>query len=110
MDGWLEVVVFTAGGARFAIEAGRVRALLSRPLADSMAAEALLRLSMAGGDRRWLDLGGVCLEVSDPVTLTSLSADDIHPLPPLLAARLTIPGVRALAFDAHGVIMVLGTA
>lgn len=36
--------------------------------------------------------------VSSDIHLCELSLTDIHPLPPLLAARTTLPGLRALAW------------
>lgn len=111
MDGRLEVVCFVAGGFRFAVEARRIQALLDAPAPGAITAETLLNLPPAdGGRRRWLRSGRLCLEVSEPVRLTSLAAGHIHPLPPLLAARLTVPGARALAFDADGVMVVIEVA
>ncbi len=108
MDGRFEVVCFTAGGSRFAVEARQVQAMLEAPPLNAIAAETLLGLPTAeGGRRRWLHCGGLCLEVSEPVRLASLTVDHIHPLPPLLAARLTLPGARALAFDADGLLLVI---
>lgn len=111
MDGRLEVVSFVAGGFRFAVEARRIQAMLDTPAPGAIAAETLLNLPPAeGGRRRWLQSGRLCLEVSEPVRLASLAADHIHLLPPLLAARLTLPGARALAVDADGMMLVIEVA
>jgi len=40
---------------------------------------------------------GAGLRVQEPVTRIHLEANAIHPLPPLIAARLRLPQVRALA-------------
>lgn len=108
MDGRLQVVSFRAGGARFAVEARRIQAMLHVPPPGAVTAETLLHLPAAeGGQRRWLLSGGQCLEVSEPVRLSRLAIDQIHPLPPLLAARLAVPGARALALDEDGMMLLI---
>ncbi|GAB0057164.1 hypothetical protein SIID45300_01487 [Candidatus Magnetaquicoccaceae bacterium FCR-1] len=102
----LDVVRFLAGGHPMALPAGQVRAC--RPIAPGSESEVtpiepLLGLDRpdATADHRLLDVarGGtiVTWRVGGPVTLHALSRGDIHPLPPLLAARLAISGPRALA-------------
>jgi hypothetical protein len=108
----LEVVSFMAGGYRFAVEAGQVRTQLSAKNSDVVpTAEQLLGLS--GGEpqnhssRRTLLMkhpaGDYAVTVSDPVELLGLRIDAIHPLPPLIAARNTLAGIRGLAIGAEGV-------
>lgn len=108
MDGRLELVSFQAGGFRFAVEARHVRAMHGEAPPGAVTAEDQLGLPASdGGQRRWLRLDGCVLGVSEPVQLLALGPADIHPLPPLVAARLWTPpssalGIRALAFDAAG--------
>jgi hypothetical protein len=114
-SGGLLAILFTAGEFRFAMEATHVagmRAPGRGPEAgDPPMVEALLGLPLPtpGTARRWLVMrggwGGGLLSVPDGVALTEWPATAIHPLPPLLAARLTIPGAAALAFDAMGAVL-----
>jgi hypothetical protein len=107
----LPVVRFSAGaGVRLAMEARQVAAMLAAPEpgTEVVTVETLLGLAPAeDGNRRWLRCAGRCLEVSEPVALASLSAAAIHPLPPLVAARLALRGVRALALEGDGVTLLL---
>ncbi len=100
----LDVVLFSAGGWRAGFEARLVRS--SRPAAadaDIDAIETLLGLApcAAALPRQSLQLkqaqGARELLVGAPVELASLPASRIHPLPPLLAARCKLHGLRALA-------------
>lgn len=101
----LEVVLFTAGGWRVGFAAGHVRgarpadagaeigeieSLLGLPpgAAANRAAPQWLALKQEGRDREIL--------VDGPVELAALPVAAIHPLPPLLAARSTLHGLRAL--------------
>jgi hypothetical protein len=108
----LEVVSFMAGGYRFAVEAGQVRTQLSAKHTDAApTAEQLLGLS--GGEtqnhssRRTLVMkhpaGDYAVTVSGPVELLGLRLDAIHPLPPLIAARNMLAGIRGLAIGTEGV-------
>lgn len=112
----LEIVSFMAGGQRFAVEAWQVRTLLPEKSTATLAtAEQLLGLS--GGEtqesaaRRILMIkhqaGDYAVSVSEPVELLGLRARDIFPLPPLIAARGTLAGLRALALVAEGVTMLV---
>ena len=100
------MVRFSAGGHAFAVEARHVRAMLTTAPEQARQAEDLLGLPHQSGPRRWLVLetDGVahCVEVAEPVRLQVINAPDIHLPPPLLAARLTLPALVAIAFD-HGV-------
>lgn len=100
----LDVVLFSAGGYRAGFEAREVRASRPAPAAATgsdvetllgmepstgIAARQHLLLKHADGDREIL--------VGAPVDLVSLSVGNIHPLPPLLAARCQLKNLRALA-------------
>lgn len=103
----LAVVLFSVGGWRAGVEARQVRGL--RPTAagtpEGELAAALGLLPTAGSP-----VAGQCLtlkragqdkdkeiRVDSPVDLVSLPVAAIHPLPPLLAARSRLSGLRALA-------------
>lgn len=98
----LEVVSFTAGGHRFAVEARQVDRMLDHVPATVVAAETLLGLDLDGdaGPRRWLQVGARCVEVGEPVELRAVPAELIHPLPVLAAARIRLKGIRALVLEA----------
>ncbi len=110
----LEVVSFMAGGYRCAVEAEQVRTQL--PAQDSASvptAEQLLGLPCdeTQNARRTLLLkhpaGDYAVTVSDPVELRGLQIDTIYPLPPLIAARNRLVGLRGLALDAEGVTLLV---
>ncbi len=112
----LDVVLFNAGGWRAGFEARLVRSSRPAPLdADAEAIETRLGLAPSAVTlpRQSLELkqaqGTRELLVGTPVELASLSAASIHPLPPLLAARCKLPGLRALALeqDAQAVILLV---
>lgn len=112
----LDVVSFMAGGCRFAVEASQVRTQLSAENAATVpTAEQLLGLSAGDaksrGSRRILVMkrrdGEYAMSVSDPVELLKLRVDAIHPLPPLIAARSSLAGIRGLALGAEGVTMLV---
>lgn len=114
--GVLEVVSFVAGGYRVAVEAAQVHSQLPANHATGIAsAEQLLGLpepeSREHGSRRILLLkhpaGDFAVMVSDPVELLGLAIDAIHPLPALIAARTTVAGLRGLAVDAEGVLLLV---
>lgn len=103
----LNVVRFSAAGHAFAVEARRVRAMHLSPQSQSHRIEDLLRLPAQAGSRRWLtlDLGegrSVCLEVAEPVTLDQVAAGDVRLLPPLVAARTTLPALAAMVVERDG--------
>jgi hypothetical protein len=50
------------------------------------------------------------LAVSPPVELRNFDYSAIHPLPPLLAARCNLRGIKALAMDEHGPILIIEIA
>lgn len=113
----LDVVLFSAGGWRAGFEARLVRS--SRPAttdAGGEEIETLLGLApcAAALPRQSLQLkqaqGARELLVGAPVELASLPASRIHPLPPLLAARCKLHGLRALALeqDAQAVVLLFG--
>lgn len=100
----LDVVLFSAGKWRAGFEARAVRA--SRPAPTDAAGtdiETLLGLELpaAPGPRQYLRLkrGDREILVGAPVDLTPLPVNAIHPLPPLLAARCNLNGLRALALE-----------
>lgn len=103
----LPVVFFRAGGCDFAVEAAGVTALRAAgadELATLPTVERLLGLAEAPpGDRRVMLLrdpaGGPDRPLVMPaaVSLGSLPAAAVHPLPPMVQHRSTLPAVRALA-------------
>lgn len=99
----IELVLFRWGTLELALPACRVQALESAwdPQAPSIG-DLLGLPAAAPGARRLLLVagpGGVLrLCVQEPVTQVRLPAAAIHALPPLLAARLRLPWVRALAW------------
>jgi hypothetical protein len=115
----LDMVIFHAGNHRCAVEARQVRA--SRPLdghggvpalesllglpepgpekADSPGARLMLLMRHPGGD--------FPLSVRAPLQMQAMAASAIHPLPPLLAARTRIRGLRALALEAEGMTLLV---
>ncbi|MBF0214824.1 MAG: hypothetical protein HQM00_14895 [Magnetococcales bacterium] len=105
----LEVVLFSVGAWRVGMEAGRVRGCRWRSASDAPESADIrlmstwMALPAAECHERpmlleTLDAGqSVTWQVQGPVTLHALPVETIHPLPPLLAARTTIPGLRALA-------------
>ena len=99
----IELVLFRWGTLELALPAYRVQALEAARDAQApsigdllglpAAAPGLMRLLLVAGP------GGVLrLRVQEPVTQVRLAAAAIHALPPLLAARLRLPWVRALAW------------
>lgn len=102
----IDLVLFAAGGCTFAVESTQVRALTAAEDGEAVDLAALLGLSSAATgtqtrQRRWLWLfhpaGEQAVQVEEPVVHCHLSAAALYPLPPLLAARLTLPCVCALA-------------
>ena len=101
-EGALELVLFRWGALELALPRDRVQTLEAdrdprRPsigdlLGLSAAAPGLMRLLLVAGPG-----GTLRIRVQEPVTRVRLPAAAIHPLPPLLAARLRLPWVRALA-------------
>lgn len=119
----LDMVVFHTGNHRCAVEARQVRA--SRPLdghGGMPTLESLLGLpepepepgpEKAGspGVRLMLLMrhpdGDFPLSVRAPLQMQTMAASAIHPLPPLLAARTRIHGLRALALEAEGMTLLV---
>ena len=108
----LDVVCFVAGGHRFAVEAAQVRTQLSAgQYDDAPCVEHILGLpedKIANPlSRRVLLMknraGDYAVAVSEPVELRSLEINAIYPLPPLIAARNTLAGIRGLAMESDGV-------
>ena len=101
-DATIELVLCRWGALELGLPAGRVAALEADldPAAPTIG--ALLGLPAAPGGMRVLRLAGpgavVRIRVQAPVTQVRLPAAAIHALPPLLAARLRRPWVRALAW------------
>jgi hypothetical protein len=104
-DHWVNLVFFAAGGLTFAVESARVQALDAVGECAAPALSALLHLpAVTGGSppQEWLlrlahPQGTLAVRVEEPIMQDRLFIADLHPLPPLLAARLTLPAVRALA-------------
>ena len=110
----LAVVRFCTGGWRVGVEARQVRG--SRPATEespggefaTVLGLPAVAASLLG--RQYLTLkrsirdeaeGLVEILVDAPVELLSLPVATIHPLPPLLAARIRLHGLRALAMQAE---------
>ncbi|MBK1648831.1 hypothetical protein [Rhabdochromatium marinum] len=105
----IDLVRFCAGGLTFAVEANKVSAMRApqEPLPPRLS--ALLQLPRSAAEEaapreRLLDFthpeGTRGLLVDEPVIQCHLPASTLHPLPPLMAARLNLRCVRALAcFD-----------
>ncbi len=106
----LDVVSFTAGKHRFAVEARQVKARLPDGLPQAVAVEGLLGLPAdAGLPRSCLAIGpeGRPVAVGGPVELERLAAASIFALPPMVAARLSLKGIRGLALAAPGLLLLV---
>jgi len=102
----LAIVSFTAGAYRFSVEAQQIDALLDDTPAAAVAIEALLGLPLTeAAQRRCLRVGEDLVGVSEPVELRSLPADHFYPLPELVARRIQIKGVRALALEENAALL-----
>jgi len=109
----IDLVVFRWNALRLGVAAGQVLALESTPDPDAPSIGDLLGLPTGeeglpgvvtrAGPPRLLRLahpaGMLRVRVEEPVVQVRLPACAIHPLPPLLAARLRLPGIRALAWQ-----------
>jgi len=109
----LAVVLFRAGGAWCGLEAERVcgaERALGHSAADDIETRLALRVP-ARGVRYRLCLRGArnvwYLNVAAPLELTHMPAGAIRPLPPLLAARAPLPGLRALALRDGQLVLLL---
>ena len=99
----LEIVSFSAGAWRFAVEARQVDALSHAETAGAVDVETLLGLPAPSlGQRRHLYSAGRELRVSEPLALRSLPVERIFPLPELVVRRMRIKGVRAVALEPDG--------
>lgn len=106
----LAIVSFAAGAHRFAAEACQIDALVDAPVDDPAPTtiEALLGVPQPdAAHRRCLRLGAQRVAVGDPVELRALPADQLHALPELVARRIGIAGVRALALEADGALLLV---
>jgi len=108
----INLVVFRWNALRLAVQASQVLALESTLDPDAPSIGDLLELPIGeglpgvvtrAGPARLLRLaqpaGMLRVRVQEPVVQVRLPATAIHPLPPLLAARLRLPGIRALAWQ-----------
>ena len=105
----LDLVLFRWGPLRLAVPASQVAGLGPDNDPEAPAVGDLLELAATGADRepavparfRRLALRGASpglgLRVQEPLDRVRLDAGAIQPLPPLIAARLRLPLVRALA-------------
>lgn len=112
----LALVRFRAAGYDFALPAARVQALTvdDDPAAPDLTAVLGLPLRAGpGGVRRLLTVvsaasGGLLrVRVEEPVTRLELPAAALQPVPVLLAARLRLPALRALALSPPPVALLL---
>ncbi len=100
----LAIVLFSAGGWRFGVEASKVRS--SHPaLQETANDETATILGFSSGrssarSRQYLVLKRLENDqeviVDSPVDLVNIPVAAIHPVPPLLAARIKLNGLRAL--------------
>lgn len=102
----IDLVFFSTSGLVCAMESVKVRGLREVEESPAPSIAALLGLpestDPANLPRQWLlrlvhPNGTLSARVEEPVTHERIPAADIYPLPPLLEARLTLPGVRGLA-------------
>jgi len=114
--GRLPVVVFHSGGWRIALEGRHVAAMRPDGAGDDGTGrdvEELLGLPAVGdaSHRRRLlirrDGATFSLRVCEPVEFTSFDCATIRPLPPLIAARIVRPAVRALQVDGAGLTLLI---
>jgi hypothetical protein len=101
----LDVVLFATGQGRVGFEARHVRS--ARPAVESVetaniAAALGLPPSLPGAARQILTVKLAERDcermVNGPVDLVSLPISAIHPVPPMVAARTGLRGLRALAW------------
>lgn len=99
----LDLVVFRGGQHTFAVEATQIAASAQlSPEQTVPAIETLLSLSANSDNNQRLVIvvkkaqQNRVISVAAPLDLCSIPASAIHPLPALLAARCTLPGLRAL--------------
>ncbi|WP_295456700.1 hypothetical protein [uncultured Thiodictyon sp.] len=101
----IDLVLFRWGTLHLALQACQVLALESAGDAGLPSIGDVLALPVTGPAPGALRLhvigptGRLRIQVQGPVTQVRLPAAAIHPLPPLLAARLRLPWVRALGLD-----------
>jgi hypothetical protein len=110
----LDIVLFSAGGCRAGFEACLVRASRPAPSGTTDAGiEELLGLAPSTGvqTRQYVQLKQADEDrqilVDSPVDLVTLPLSAIHPLPPLLAARCSLKGLRALALEPNAESVIL---
>jgi hypothetical protein len=103
----LDLVVFYAGGSRFAVEARHVVSIR----ADAAGQPDHVLAPPGGSLTRVLDLvqGGALL-VEEPVSACRLPAQAIFPLPALMSARMHRPEIKALGWDEGGAIIIADPA
>ena len=107
-DETLAIVSFSAGAYRLAVEAQQIDALLDESPKAMVAVEDLLGLPLVdAAQRRCLRVGDALIGVSEPVELRSLPIDQFYPLPELVARRISIEGVRALALEENLALLLL---
>lgn len=113
----LTLVTFRVADVRFAIEARCVAGSCAGGGGDTQgdALNARAWLNLQGGDdtarpaqlRLKPGWGGQTLIVDGPIELVELPARCIHPLPHAIAATTRLRGLRAIAFDAAGLLLIL---
>ena len=100
----LAVVRCAAGGLNLALEADKVQAMQASGTQPAPALAALLQLPerQPAAQERLLSIthpdGIRLLRVEEPVIHCRIPARAIFPIPPLMAAHLRLPWVRALAW------------
>lgn len=100
----LAVVRCAAGGLNFALEADKVQAMHADVAQPAITLAALLQLPerQPAAQERLLSIthpdGIRLLRVEEPVIRCRVPALTLSPIPPLMAAHLRLPWVRALAW------------
>lgn len=110
----IPMVLFTAGEFCLALEARFVAGMTDTPSATRLAEASALLFHpsyAAPQPTYWLTLndanGPWQLGVNQPVTLSSLAASELYPLPPLLKARSAHPALCGVTFEAPGLRLLL---
>ena len=107
----VEIVCFPVDCVRCAIEATQVsgshRASTGSPVPSVESCLGLTGVKIASARQILTLRQGGELSVNSTVELRHLNPGDIHPLPPLLSARCAVRGLKALAIDAQGLILLV---
>ncbi|ABK43995.1 hypothetical protein Mmc1_1486 [Magnetococcus marinus MC-1] len=103
----VNMVLFSAGGQKFAMESLHIRGAQSSPAAGVLDLERLLGLPQENTPPHYLVLqqavaGCTLLAVREPIHIQRVAAQHIKPLPPLLALHRDLLALRGLMVDGPG--------